>query len=165
MTEELKLIVRIANVDLDGKKPIGYALKKIKGVSFSFANAVCLQTNVDKSKKTGNLTDDEIKKLTDAITNPSKYKLPKWLLNRRMDYETGEDKHLLAADLDFTKSSDIRRYKKIKLNLKILRRRRRTLRPRSNSSESSIFVQGRIDGAKWAALYYHHIGFLAGWNR
>jgi hypothetical protein len=59
---------------------------------------------------------------------------------------------------------DFRRYKKIKLNLKILRRRRRNLHPSSNR-EASIFVQGRIDGAKWAAIYYHHIGFMAGWNR
>ncbi|MBW3011598.1 30S ribosomal protein S13 [Candidatus Woesearchaeota archaeon] len=114
MAEELRLIVRVANVDLDGNKPIGYSLKKIKGISFSFASAVCIQANVERTKKTGYLTDEEVKRLNDAIANPAKNKIPLWMLNRRLDYETGENKHLLAADLEFTKSNDIRRYKKIK---------------------------------------------------
>jgi len=36
------------------------------------------------------------------------------MLNRRKDYETGEDKHLLSSDLAFTKDNDIKMLKKIK---------------------------------------------------
>jgi small subunit ribosomal protein S13 len=112
--KEFRLLVRIGNVDIDGNKKVCYALSKIKGVSFSFANAVCQVSGIDKFKKIGDLTDAEVKKLDEIIFDPLKYKIPKWLLNRRMDYETGEDKHLLSGDLDFTKSNDIRRLRRIK---------------------------------------------------
>jgi len=112
--EEFKLIVRIANVDIGGNKKLGYALNKIKGISYSFANAVCLVSGIDKFKKVGDCTDEEVKKLSDVIENPAKYNIPPWLYNRRKDYETGEDKHILSGNLDFIKSNDIRMMKKIK---------------------------------------------------
>ena len=114
MAQELKLIVRIANVDLDGNTPLCYGLAKIKGVSFSFSNAVCRISGMDKRAKVGNLSDTEIQKLNDIILNPKKYNMPVWLLNRRKDFETGENKHLLSADMEFIRGADIRRQKKIK---------------------------------------------------
>ena len=112
--EEFRLLVRIGNVDIEGKKRLCYALNKIKGISYSFANAICQVSGIDKFKKVGELTDNEVKKLNDAIANPAKHNIPAWIFNRRKDYEIGSDKHLLAGDLDFTKSNDIRRLKKIK---------------------------------------------------
>ncbi len=79
-----------------------------------FANAVCYLAGIDKNKLTGELNDDEVKKLEEVIKNPSKFGMPIWMLNRRKDYETGENKHLLVSDLDFTKENDIKRLKKIK---------------------------------------------------
>jgi small subunit ribosomal protein S13 len=40
--------------------------------------------------------------------------MPIWLKNRRKDYETGVDKHLLGTDLDLTQENDIKRLKKVK---------------------------------------------------
>ena len=118
MAEEKKdgfrLLVRISSVDIDGNKRLCYGLHKIKGVSFSFANAVCQLSGIDKFKKVGELSDAEINKLNDIFENPEKNKVPTWMFNRRKDYETGENKHLLSADLDFTKGNDIRRIRKIK---------------------------------------------------
>lgn len=106
MTDKVRLIVRVANTDLDGKKQVLYALTKIKGVSLSFANAVCHTAGVDKTQKLGLLTESDVKKLTDAIVNPQ---LPSWMLNRRKDYESGEDVHLLSGDLTFTQQNDVKR--------------------------------------------------------
>jgi len=114
--KETKYFVRIANTDLVGSKSIYLALHKIKGISFMFANAVCAATNVPKSKKAGELSEKEISQLTQAITNPAKFNIPTWLLNRRKDYDTGIDKHILTSDIDFTKEFDIRRLQKIKSN-------------------------------------------------
>jgi small subunit ribosomal protein S13 len=111
---DFKHIVRVVNTDLDGNKPIYHALNKIKGVGKVFANSACLVAGVDRFKKTGNLEDADIKKLDDIIRNPKKYNIPIWMLNRRKDYITGEDKHLLSADLDFTRQQDIRRMQKTK---------------------------------------------------
>ena len=66
----------------------------------------------------------EAQKLNDIILNPSKYDCPEWLLNRRKDVETGQDKHTLTADLAFAKESDIKRMKKTKSYKGMPRRRR-----------------------------------------
>ena len=46
--ENFRYFVRIANTDLDGNKPIGNALRKIKGVSFMFSNMICSVAGIDK---------------------------------------------------------------------------------------------------------------------
>ncbi|RJQ17618.1 30S ribosomal protein S13 [Candidatus Woesearchaeota archaeon] len=112
--KDFRHLVRVVNTDLDGNKPIFHALQKIKGVSFMYANAVCTVAKIDKTAKTGNLSEQQVALLDTVLRNPLQYKIPLWMLNRRNDYETGETKHLLTGDLDFTKSNDIKRMKKIK---------------------------------------------------
>jgi len=107
-------LVRIAQVDLDGNKPIYFAMKKIKGVSFSFSSAICHVSGVDRNKKTGLLSPSEISKIESAILHPEKNNIPDWLYNRRYDYETGENKHLNGGDIKFNVQNDIRRLSKIK---------------------------------------------------
>ncbi|MFH1506121.1 MAG: 30S ribosomal protein S13 [archaeon] len=111
---EFKHIIRIANTDLKGEKPIGHALRKIKGVGVMYANMVCKIAGVDHYKKAGDLIDAEAKKLGEIIKDPLKYGAPKWMLNRRKDVETGEDKHIIMGDLEFTNDADIKRMKKTK---------------------------------------------------
>ena len=112
--EEFQHLVRIANTDLDGNKQIAYALRKIKGIGFQFANLICSLSGIDKTKKVGYLSEEDIKKLDNIIKNPSKSGAPNWMLNRRRNYEDDVNKHLITADLDFTKDNDIKRMKKIK---------------------------------------------------
>lgn len=112
--ENIKYIVRIANTDLNGRKQVGVAITKIKGIGAMFSNAVCTLAKVDASKKAGVLTDTELKQLNDVIANPVKYNLPKWMYNRRKDYETGEDTHLITANLTFNKDNDIKKIRKAK---------------------------------------------------
>ena len=112
--KNFKHIIRIANTDLAGNKPINHALKKIKGIGFMFANMVCNLTNVDRTKKAGNLSNHEIDAINTFLTNPSKQGAPEWMLNRRRDFQTGEAKHLVMGDLKFTKENDVRKLKKIK---------------------------------------------------
>jgi len=111
-SKDFKYLVRIANTDLDGNKPVSQALRKIKGISFMFANAICEVAGIDKLQKIGNMKDSDIKKLDEIIKNPSN--LPSWLYNRKRDRATGKDKHLISVDLDFIKESDIQIMKKIK---------------------------------------------------
>ncbi len=109
-----KHIVRIANIDVPGGKPIGTALTKIKGVGKNLAAVFCNMTKIDRNSKTGNMEAADIAKLTDIINNPQKFNLPAWLFNRRKDHDTGEDKHIITGTLDFTKDNDIKRLRKIK---------------------------------------------------
>ena len=111
---EFKHIVRIANTDLNGNKKILYAMKKIKGVDVMYANMALAVAGVDKERKAGDLDGEELKRIDEALQNPSKFDAPEWILNRRKDFETGKDTHLMGADLTFTKDNDLKRMKKTK---------------------------------------------------
>lgn len=104
-------VVRILSSDIEGKTTTYAGLTKVKGISWSFANAICKALNIDKKKKIGALTDEEIKKMAEFLKKPV---IPSYLYNRRKDFETGESKHLIGSDLDLAKEFDIKRLKKIK---------------------------------------------------
>ncbi|MBI3033531.1 30S ribosomal protein S13 [Candidatus Woesearchaeota archaeon] len=111
--KDFRYLVRIVNTDLDGNKQIAAALRRIKGVSYSFANSICVLSGIDRQRKTGYLNDDEVKRLESNIRN-SVSVLPSWMLNRRKDAEDGVDKHLLTTDLDYAIENDIKLMKKIR---------------------------------------------------
>ena len=104
-------VVRIMSTDIEGKMKVYPGLTKIKGSSWTLSNAVCKKLKIDKTKTIGNLSESEIKKIEDFLKNPS---LPKHLLNRQNDMESGEDKHLIGIDLELRRDFDIKRLKKIK---------------------------------------------------
>jgi small subunit ribosomal protein S13 len=104
-------IIRILSEDIEGGMTVYSGLTKIKGVSWSLANATCKILKLDKKRKIGSLTEAEIKLISDFLKNP---KVPKFILNRRHDLETGDDKHLTGSDLELRKEFDIKRLKKIK---------------------------------------------------
>lgn len=111
---EFRHIVRVANTDLDGKKHVLYAMTKIKGVGIMYANMALSVAGVDKTKKAGELSESEVEKINQVLKDPKKFKVPSWLYNRRKDYETGEDGHLLMSDLDLSKDFDLKKMKKLK---------------------------------------------------
>ena len=113
-TKELKYFVRIANTDLDGNKSVENSLIKIKGISYMFSNAICKAANIQNTKKTGYLSDDEVAKLDEVIKEPSKFKLPSFLFNRKLDPETNENKHIIGPTLTFIQDNDVKMMKKIK---------------------------------------------------
>lgn len=109
-----RYILRIANTDLNGEKPIAIALQKIRGVSHMFASALCYVAGIDKHKKAGDLSEAEEKRLNELVRNPKGAGIPEWMLNRRNDTETGEDVHLIGTDIAYTRENDIKRMKKLK---------------------------------------------------
>ncbi len=149
MAEEQKFkhIVRVANVDLPGEKAIKIALQKIKGVGTAFADVACTLAGIKKDTKTGHLNDSQVQKLTDTLTKPQESGMPVWMLNRRKDYESGEDKHLLTGTLGFVFENDIKRLKKTK-TLHGMRHQKklpvRGQRTRSNFRRN----KGRVVGVK-----------------
>ncbi len=104
-------IIRIKQTDIPGNKKILVGLTYIKGISWSVSNAMCKILNLDPERKIVDLDKKEIAQIEEFLKNPA---LPKFLLNRRKDFETGEDSHLIGAELDMKKEFDIRRLKKIR---------------------------------------------------
>ena len=114
MTQELKQIIRVSNTDIKGDIPLHHALTKIRGIGYSFANAICHATKIDRTKKVGYLEEKDVKKIEECIKEPLKFNLPTWLLNRQRDIETGENRHIVTSTLKFQTEVDIKNMKKIK---------------------------------------------------
>jgi len=110
-TRNEEKIIRIMSKDINGGMNVYVGLTKIKGISWTFSNAICRVLKIDKRKKIGDLNQEEIKKIIEFVKNP---KLPQYLVNRRLDFETGENKHLTGSDLELRKEFDIKRLKKIR---------------------------------------------------
>jgi len=104
-------VIRILAKDIEGGMKVYPGLTKVKGVSWGLSNATCKVLKIDKNRKIGSLTNEEIKKITEFLKNP---KVPLYILNRRKDFKTGEDKHLVSSDLELQKEFDIKRLKQIK---------------------------------------------------
>jgi len=104
-------IIRIMQTDISGDKQLHVGLTKIKGVSWSFSNALCYKLGIDKKKKVGDLGKEEIAKIEAFIKNPE---LPEFLLNRRKDLDSGKNLYLNTTDLELRKEFDIKRLKKIR---------------------------------------------------
>ena len=140
-------IVRIANVDIPGDKAIRISLTKIKGIGMNFADAICVAAKLNHRKKTGELTDSEIDQLNEVVKEPHLHGIPEWMFNRKKDYETGDDMHLLTGTLNYTQDNDLKRLKKTK-TLRGMRHQRklpvRGQRTRSNFRRS----KGKVVGVK-----------------
>ncbi len=104
--------MRILSADVPGKFPLQRGLTRIKGIGPSLSHALCVRLNLDPEKKIHSLSNEEIKKLEEQLK--SMEGVDSWMLNRRRDYDSGEDQHLLTTDIKFRTSFDIKRLQKIK---------------------------------------------------
>mgnify|MGYP001773128664 FL=1 len=149
---EFRYIVRVAGVDLPGDKAIAYALADIKGIGFNTAYAVLRKLGIDPHRRLGTLSEEEVEKLSEALKSLEKLGLPSWLLNRRRDPQTGEDRHLITSDLLIAVRNDIELMKKIKsykgirhaLGLKVRGQRTRT----TGRTGQTVGVRKRRPGQK-----------------
>jgi SSU ribosomal protein S13P len=132
--QEIRLIVRVLNTDLDGSKKVPYSLAGIMGVGINFGYAVARALGIDPELRLGQLSDQQIAQIEDCIRNPAKYGIPQWMYNRRNDLVTGKDLHLVGPDLELAIREDIQREMRIRswrgvrhsLGLKVRGQRTRT---------------------------------------
>lgn len=116
--KELRLIVRIAGKDLDGRKPISHALTSIKGIGIRYGQVIAKmfekKTGIKYNEKLGKIDEEHDKILEDIIFNPTKYNIPEWMQNRRKEFESGVSTHKVMSDLDLSVRNDIKRLQSIK---------------------------------------------------
>ena len=112
MEDDFKHLVRISRKDVNGNKTIEHALTEIKGVGISLSKTLCRTLDLDLDAKIGYIADEDVLRIEEILENPQKFDIPTWMLNRREDYETGEDIHLIESDLDMTLRDDLNRMKK-----------------------------------------------------
>jgi len=112
--ETYKHIVRIAGVDVEGDLLLPLGIAKIKGVGYNLAMTLIRKLGLDPNLRVGFLSEEDVRSIEDAITNPAKYGVPPWMFNRRKDYMTGKDLHLIGADLIYAAREDIEREMRIR---------------------------------------------------
>ncbi len=147
---EMRNIVRIAGFDLDGTKPLWFALTGIKGVGMNYgrmvAKVIAERYGVSVNTPLGELPPEADSFIEDVVKNPLKYGIPRWAVNNPKDWWTGEDKHLVGTDLEThlmnvkKRLFEIRSWRGIRLAKGLKVRGQRT---RSHPRKNKISVVGR----------------------
>ena len=112
--EEFRHIARVAGTDLVGKKKVEYGLTKIKGIGLRMAGAICETAGIERSKLVGHLSENESETLTKAVEGLREKGVPSWMYNRKKDYSTGSDIHVISSDLLMSLRDDLNRLRKIR---------------------------------------------------
>lgn len=111
--EDFSYILRMADTDMDGLKPLASALTSIKGVGHRTAIQICKNTGFDPGQAAGFLTPEEQDRLRESIDSYA-FGAPSWMLNRERDLESGDDLHLVGQQIKLTLQDDITRLRTIK---------------------------------------------------
>ena len=107
MSSSFRHIIRVARTDIDGSAKIGTALSAVKGVGQRLSRILVTAAGLNPEQRAGFITDEDIAKLEEILKEPQKFGIPKWMVNRRKDMATGQDKHVIGADLDFQLKMDV----------------------------------------------------------
>jgi len=101
MSQEFKNIVRMSGKNLDGDRKIINAISNLKGVGDNLSYILLKSLNINTNLRIGSISDKEIALIESKLKIIHELNFPKWILNRRKDMDTGEDKHYIGSDLDF----------------------------------------------------------------
>ncbi len=104
-------LFRLMGTDIPGELSVYAGLTRIKGISWSLSNAICKLLGIPKNKKILTLNEKETESIAEILKSN---KFPSFLLNRKKDPESGQDRHLIMTELDLQREFDIRKMKKIK---------------------------------------------------
>ncbi|MDP7002284.1 MAG: 30S ribosomal protein S13 [Candidatus Thalassarchaeaceae archaeon] len=111
--DDFSYILRIADTDIDGLKPITYGLTSVKGIGVRSSMLICQLAGIDGSRLGGHLSTEEQDLLRSTIDDYAT-NVPWWLVNRQRDLETNEDAHIIANEVSMTKDDDVSRLAEMK---------------------------------------------------
>jgi small subunit ribosomal protein S13 len=101
-----RYIVRLANSDLDGTRPVALALTGVSGVGLRLAEVACRIANVPSAELLGNLPEN----VTDGIEatlNALSTNVPAWMVNHPHEPVLGESPHYIGPDLETRRRDDV----------------------------------------------------------
>ena len=68
--KDFRFILRIFNSNIDGRQKLPYALRKIRGIGRRIGGVVINKAGLDPNRRAGELSETEIEKIIDVVTNP-----------------------------------------------------------------------------------------------
>ncbi len=111
--DDFAYILRMADSDVDGLRPIAIGLTSIKGVGMRTSQQICRLAGINGKTLGGHLSEEEQDSLRSAIDDYATT-VPWWLVNRQRDLGTNEDAHIVAMEVKMTRDDDISRMAGIK---------------------------------------------------
>lgn len=115
--EGFRGIVRIAGKDVKGEVKLVRALSRVRGIgqtlAVASARAIKKELSIDPMGQVGDLSEADIEKIDAVLHNLQDHEVPAYMLNRRGDFNTGTNKHVIMNDLIFEVTQDIDREKKM----------------------------------------------------
>lgn len=109
--KDFKHIVRILNTDLPGAESVEISLTGIRGIGRRTARILANSSGIDPTATMGELSTEEVGRLKEAVES-FEQRIPEWMLNRRKDLYTGENRHILGTDLLLSYREDLNLMKK-----------------------------------------------------
>ncbi len=111
--KEIASIIRMSGKDVNGALSIERAMSEVKGIGRNLAHALSYairtKLEIDPATPVGTLSDEQLAKVEGVIEDPMKYGIPRYMINRLKDFETGKDLHVTGNDLIFNIRQDITR--------------------------------------------------------
>ncbi|MCS5529158.1 MAG: 30S ribosomal protein S13 [Candidatus Poseidoniales archaeon] len=111
--DDFSYILRMADSDIDGLRPIAIGITSIKGIGMRTSQQICRLAGIDGNTLGGHLSDDEQDRLRSSIDDYATT-VPWWLVNRQRDVGTNEDAHIVATEVKMTRDDDIARIAGVK---------------------------------------------------
>ena len=111
--DDFSYIVRIANTDINGDYKAVLGVAQIKGIGRRLASLIVDTAKIPRDKKMGVLTDNEVERIREALTRVEEI-APTWMLNHQKEYDTGENIHLISAQVELRLRDDINLLKMIR---------------------------------------------------
>jgi len=139
--EDLRYFVRIGQTDLDGTKSVEGALAGMDGIGRRAARVIAREVGVDRQATLGRLDDDVIDDLVATVEGYEDF-VPSWLTNRRGDFFSGEDRHIVGNDVELARQQDVNRMQKIGSYKGI--RHRRGQKVRGQRTKSTGRTEGTV---------------------
>jgi small subunit ribosomal protein S13 len=108
-----RYIVRVANTDLDGTRPVALALTGVRGVGLRVAETTCRLAHVNPAERIGNLAEPVTEGIEATLSNlPTE--VPAWMVNHPHEPIAGESPHYFGPDLETRRRDDINLMKMVR---------------------------------------------------
>ena len=115
--ENFRGIVRIAGKDVKGHVKLVHSLLRVKGightVAISASRIIQKELNIDPKVQVGELSEKQVEDIDKILFDLGSHEIKPYVLNRRNDFLTGNNKHVIMNDLIFDVSQDVDREKKM----------------------------------------------------
>ncbi len=115
--EDFSYIIRIADTDIDGQKPIVTALTSVKGIGMRTSAVICGLLDLEHTMLAGNMSvemQDQLKSVIEDYASIMGKNESFWMLNRQRDLESGDEVHQFGMDVKMTLNDDIERLRSVK---------------------------------------------------